>query len=98
MNRSFPRIVSAVAGSIVGFIVLAAGCEPKNDVKAGAPVLNSMIISEPSGTKTEVNGTTADCAADITDLGDCDPDPMVTPVCRLMAMTYCHCDAKAMDD
>jgi hypothetical protein len=97
MNRLFPRVVSeALAGITLGVVVLSAACDPKNGVQAGAPVLTTLTIVEPSGAKTNITGMTADCPAGVADGGDCDPGEVT--VCRLASRTYCHCDAKADDD
>jgi hypothetical protein len=97
MKRLFPRVVSeALAGITIGAIVTSAACDPKSGVQPGAPVLTTLTIVEPSGTKTNIDAMTAACDPAITNGGDC--DPTATPVCQLASKTFCHCDAKMMDD
>src|SRR5262245_61004135 len=106
MNPLFPRMSEAIAGRAwglmltLGLYTMASACEPKNDVKAGAPVLLGLSIIEADGTRTDVTAETADCDATTVEGGDCDPS---SSPCRLSSTTppttsICHCVGKPEGD
>jgi hypothetical protein len=90
MKRSFPRAVTEVVG-LVGLLVLAnVGCSPDNDVKPGAPVLTTMSIVEPDGTRFDVTPEATLCDTALKDGDSCDPE--MDSICHTADFVWCKCN------
>jgi hypothetical protein len=91
MKRLFPR---AVPEALLGLLAIAGSCAPSDNVPPGAPVLTSLTIVDPSGSKVSVTSDTPACASGAAEGTDCDPG---TSVCEL-GNVICNCVAKGMCD
>jgi len=91
MKRLFPR---AVPEALLGLLAFAGSCAPSSNVQPGAPVLTSLTIGDPSGSKVSVTADTAACPSGAAEGKDCDPG---TSVCEV-DNAICSCVAKGMCD
>ena len=93
MKRLFPR---AVPEALIALLFFGAACSPTSNVKPGAPVLTTLSIVEPSGTRWDVTSDTKDCPTSYAEGQDCDPTAYA--LCELGKNVVCHCDSTDMCD
>ena len=101
MKRSFPPAREGLVG-LAAVAIAGLGCYPDNSVKAGAPVLTQIVITQAGGAHTTITGDVPDCGTTIAGGETCTPPTGMPPVgdtmCRqVAAQNFCSCVTDTSD-